>query len=112
MSPSSHERQITDRAFAACGHQPTPRLESNALINLAFLVTQAELGTVVPKYFMQAIGTVSNTRLLLLTSPQVAVSVGLVYLPGNPMMPMTKAVVELVEASLASGELSRELEQL
>lgn len=112
LSPSTHERQITDRAFESCGLQPKPRLESNALINLAFHVSQGQIATVVPRYFMHAIGAVSNTRLLLLQEPQVTKTVGLVWLQGNPMMPMTKAVVALIETALADGSLDQRLAAL
>ncbi len=112
LSPATHERQITDSAFAASGHRPTPRLESNALINLAFHVTQGQLATVVPRYFMEAIGAVANTRVLLLEEPRVTQTVGLVWLRGSPMMPMTKAVVELMEEALVNGSLEEQLASL
>ena len=112
LSPSNHERQITDRAFCASGKNPKPRLESNALINLAFHVTQGDIGTVVPKYFMRTIGRMPKTRLLLLEEPQVTMTVGLVWLQGNPMMPMTKAVVELIQKSIDDGSLDAHLTAL
>jgi len=112
LSPSTHERQITDRAFQLSGKQPKPRMESNALINLAFHVSQGHLGTVVPKYFMSSIGSVSNSRLLVLQEPQVTQTVGLVWLQGNPMMPMTKAVVALIEEALLAGVIDSDLTNL
>lgn len=112
LSPNTHERRITDRTFAAVGRTPKPRLESNAMINLAFHVTQGGFATVVPQYFMRAIGGSWRSRLLLLDEPMVAQQVGLVWLEGNPMLPMTKAVVEMMQEAVDSGSVAKALNEM
>ena len=92
LSPQTHERQITDKAFASAGCTPRPRLESNAMIALAVHAVQGESATVVPRYFIESIGGMAKARLLLLEKPTVSQPVGLVWLKGDPMLPMTKAV--------------------
>lgn len=112
LSPNTHERQLTDQAFAKVGRTPVPRLESNAMINLAFHVTQGGFATVVPQYFMQAIGASWRSRLLLLEEPVVSQQVGLVWLDGNPMLPMTKAVVDMMHEAMESGAVTDALRRL
>lgn len=112
LSPNTHERRITDQAFGGVGKTPVPRLESNAMINLAFHVTQGGVATVVPKYFMQAIGGSWGARLLLLEEPLVLLQVGLVWLEGNPMLPMTNAVVEMMREAVDSGAVAEALDRL
>ncbi len=109
LSPNTHERQITDRAFAEANCNPKPRLESNAMINLAFHVMMGGLVTVVPKFFMHAVGDAPGTRLILLEEPVVTQCVGLVWIESTPMLPMTKAVVELMESELSEGALDRHI---
>ena len=108
LSPQTHERQITDRAFASAGCTPRPRLESNAMIALAVHTVQGESATVVPRYFIESIGGMANSRLLLLEKPTISQHVGLVWLKGDPLLPMTKAVVELMEHALANGLVSQD----
>lgn len=112
LSSSTHERQITDKAFAAAGCAPLPRLESNAMINLTYHVFQGGLATVVPKYFMQAVGGKSNSRLLLLEDPVITQKVGAVWLGGSPMLPMTKAAIELMAGAIDSGMIGKQLESM
>ncbi len=70
---------------------------------------QGGLVTVVPKYFMRAVGATPGTRLILLEEPTITQRVGLVWIEGTPMLPMTKAVVELMEEALESGTLTERL---
>ena len=64
----------------------------------------------VPRYFIESIGGMTKARLLLLEKPTISQHVGLVWLKGNPMLPMTKAVVELMEGALEHGLVARELD--
>jgi len=110
LSPRTHERRITDQAFASAGCTPRPRLESNAMIALAVHAAQGESATIVPRYFIESIGGMARTRLLLLEEPTVSQPVGLVWLKGDPMLPMTKAVVDLMEDAHRRGPVYPERE--
>ena len=111
LSPQTHERQITDKAFASAGCAPRPRLESNAMIALAVHAVQGESATVVPRYFIESIGGMARSRLLLLEKPTISQRVGLVWLKGDPMLPMTKAVVDLMQDAHERGLVYPEREQ-
>jgi len=97
LSPLMRERQIMDEAFAQIGCDPTPQLESNSIFQLAFHVMQGNVATVIPAHFTHANKAFPGTREIPLELPVIRRSVGLVWERGNPMLPMTKAVVELME---------------
>ena len=104
LSPFMRERQIMDQAFTSIGRNPSPRLESNSIFQLAFHVMQGELATVIPSQFTHANKAFPGTREMPLEAPEVSKKVGLIWEKGNPMLPMTKATVELLEDALESGE--------
>ena len=100
------ERQIMDEAFKHIGRDPSPRLESNSIFQLAFHVMQGELATVIPSGFTHVNNAFPGTREIPLEKPVISQKVGLIWEKGNPMLPMTKAVVELLEAAMGSGAFS------
>lgn len=105
LSPSMHERQIMDKAFESIGGVPRPRLESNSIYNLAAHVMHGELATVIPSRFVQEMNAFPDTRHMRLEEPILSQKVGLVWAEGDPMLPMTKSLVTLMESSLESGKL-------
>jgi DNA-binding transcriptional LysR family regulator len=99
LSKSMRERQIIDDAFAKVGVCPEPQLESNSIFQLSLYVSGGELATIVPKRFTQQPGTCNK----LLISPVVTQQLGLVWLDGDPLLPMTKAMIELMTEALDEG---------
>lgn len=106
LSPFMRERQIMDEAFKSIGHDPSPRLESNSIFQLAFHVMQGVLATVIPSGFTHVDNAFPGTREIPLDKPLISQKVGLIWEKGNPMRPMTKAVVELLGTALTSGAFS------
>ena len=102
-----HERQIIDRAFAAVGKSPTPVMESDSIVNLAFHTMYGGLATVIPEHFVHVIGAFPKTRIVPLVEPDVVREVGLVWVEGDPMLPMANAIYTLLKAMTESGELDR-----
>jgi len=101
LSKSMRERRIMDEAFESVGCQPTPILESNSIFQLAFHAMAGDLATIVPKRFAH----LPNTRQKLLKNPSVTQTMGLVWIQGNPVLPMTKATTSLMQEALESGLL-------
>ena len=99
LSPSMRERQMMDDAFATVNCDPAPRLESNSIFQLAFHVMVGDLATIVPKRFTQLPGT----RDKLLVNPMVKQNLGLVWVAGNPILPMARAIIELLTQALEDG---------
>ena len=99
LSQSMRERQIIDDAFAKVGGCPEPQLESNSIFQLSLYVSGGELATIVPKRFTQQPGTCNK----LLISPVVMQQMGLVWLDGDPLLPMTKAMIELMTEARDEG---------
>jgi DNA-binding transcriptional LysR family regulator len=105
LSSFMHERQLMDQAFESVNCQATPKLESNSIFQLAFHVMAGDLATIVPKRFTQLPGT----RERLLEEPTVSQKLGLMWVKGNPMLPMAKAVVELMEQAVADNLFAESL---
>ncbi len=107
LPPYMHERQVVDKAFASVGCTPDPRLESDSIMNLAFHVMQGDFATIIPRHFMRISGAYPGTCYKRLEEPIVSQQVGLVWPKGNPVLPMTKAVTELLQEELESGRFSQ-----
>lgn len=109
LPPYMHERQVVNSAFAAIGCPPHPRLESDSIMNLAFHVMQGDFATIIPSHFMRISGAYPGTCIKHLEEPAITQRVGLVWVRGNPMLPMTKALVELIEEGLKKGTFNHDL---
>jgi hypothetical protein len=93
-----HERQIIDAAFASVGKSPRPAIESDSIVNLAFHTMLGGTVTIVPSHFEIVIGAFPGTRLVKLVDPEVVRQVGLIWVDGDPMLPMAKATLHSVQA--------------
>src|SRR5499427_8918085 len=99
LAPHMHERQIIDAAFASVGETPMPLIESDSIVNLAFHTMLGGTVTVVPSHFELVIGGFPGTRLVKLVEPEVVRQVGLIWVDGDPMLPMAKAMLQSVKAT-------------
>jgi len=97
LSPPMRERQMIDAAFATAKCEPAPQLESNSIFQLAFHVMSGDLATIVPKRFNELPGT----RAKQLINPTITQKLGLVWVSGNPILPMARALIELMTQALA-----------
>jgi DNA-binding transcriptional LysR family regulator len=107
LPPDMHERTIIDAAFAAIGKSPVPKIVSDSIVNLAFHVMQGGLATIIPEHFAHVIGAFPGTRVVSLVEPDVVRQVGLIWVEGDPMLPMARAMLALLKPAAASGELER-----
>src|SRR6516164_6555052 len=99
LPPHMHERQIVDAAFASVGKTPAPEIESDSIVNLAFHTMLGGAVTIVPSHFELVIGGFPGTRLVKLVEPEVVRQVGLIWVDGDPMLPMAKAMLQSVKAT-------------
>jgi DNA-binding transcriptional LysR family regulator len=97
LPPHMHERQIIDAAFAAVGKKPSPAIVSDSIVNLAFHTMLGGMVTIVPNHFETVIGAFPGTRLVDLVKPEVVRQVGLIWVEGNPMLPMARAMLVSVK---------------
>ena len=98
LTPNMQNRRIIDRAFRTANSVPTPRLETNSVINLFSNVHLMGLASIVPEYFLQILGPMSDIRAVPLTNPVVEHSVGLVAVDRDPVSPLVQAVFECAHA--------------
>jgi hypothetical protein len=92
-------RRIVDRAFRAASCAPVPRLETNSVINLCANVHLMGLASVIPEYFLDVIGPISDVTAVPLTEPIVEHSVGLVAVDRDPVSPLVLAAFECARAT-------------
>ena len=55
------------------------------------------LASIVPEYFLEVLGPMSDIRAVPLTSPEIEHSVGLVAVDRDPVSPLVLAVFECAE---------------
>jgi DNA-binding transcriptional LysR family regulator len=94
LTPNMQNRRIIDRAFRTANAKPTPRLETNSVINLCSNVHLMGLASIVPEYFLDVLGPMSDIRAVPLRSPMIEHSVGLVAVDRDPVSPLVLAVFE------------------
>ena len=94
LTTENQNRRIIDRAFRAAGRAPTPRLETNSVINLCANVRLSGLASVIPEYFLDVLGPISDVRAVPLSSPVVEHSVGLIAVDRDPVSPLVLAAFE------------------
>jgi DNA-binding transcriptional LysR family regulator len=98
LTPNMQNRRIIDRAFRTANTKPTPRLETNSVINLCSNVHMTGLASIVPEYFLEVLGPMSDIRAVPLINPMVEHSVGLVAVDRDPVSPLVLAVFESAKA--------------
>ena len=94
LTPDMQNRRIIDRAFRAAHCAPVPRLETNSVINLCANVHLMGLVSVIPEYFLEIMGPISDVRAVPLSDPLVEHSVGLVAVDRDPVSPLVLAAFD------------------
>ena len=85
-------RRIIDRAFLAANAQPSPRLETNSIMNLFSSVRTMGLASIMPEYFQNALGPMEGVKAVPLIEPAVEHAVGLVAVNREPLSPLVAAL--------------------
>lgn len=94
LTPNMQNRRIIDRAFETAQARPTPRLETNSIMNLISSVRSMDLCSIMPDYFNNALGALENVVAIPLVEPVVTHKVGLVALKRDPESPLIAALFE------------------
>jgi hypothetical protein len=89
---NGENRRIIDRAFAAANAHPSPRLETNSIMNLLASVKSMGLSSIMPDYFLHVLGRLEGVKAIALVEPKVEHKVGLVGLPRDPLSPLVAAL--------------------
>ncbi len=92
LTPNMQNRRIIDRAFAAAKAHPTPRLETNSIMNLISSVRSMGLCSIMPEYFKNALGNLEGVAAVPLVEPAVSHKVGLVAVDRDPQSPLIAAL--------------------
>jgi DNA-binding transcriptional LysR family regulator len=92
LTPNMQNRRIIDRAFLAANASPSPRLETNSIMNLLASVRTMGLASIMPEYFINVLGRLEGVKAIPLVEPKVEHAVGLVGLPREPLSPLISAL--------------------
>jgi DNA-binding transcriptional LysR family regulator len=92
LTPNMQNRRIVDRAFAVANAHPSPRLETNSIMNLLASVKSMGLASIMPEYFINVLGHLEGVKAIPLVEPTVQHKVGLVGLPREPQSPLISAL--------------------
>ena len=92
LTPNMQNRRIIDRAFAVANVHPSPRLETNSIMNLLASVKSMGLASIMPEYFINVLGKLEGVKAIPLVEPKVEHKVGLVGLPREPLSPLVSAL--------------------
>lgn len=92
LTPNMQNRRIIDRAFMAANAHPSPRLETNSIMNLLSSVKSMGLASIMPEYFIDVLGNLEGVRAVPLANPKVEHSVGLVAINREPRSPFIAAL--------------------
>jgi DNA-binding transcriptional LysR family regulator len=98
LTPNMQNRRIIDRAFLAANVQPSPRLETNSILNLLASVRAMGLAGILPEYFLTILGPMQGIRGVPLAEPVVEHSVGLVAVARQPQSPLIAALFKAAAA--------------
>ena len=109
LRPTLHERRFVDRVFTSLNCHPEAKVESESILHLMFQVQFTELCTIIPSHFKHMPGLHPGTRMLDLVGPIVSQEVGLFWAEGETMMPMARALVDVVNTLNKSGALKAHL---
>ena len=94
LTPNMQNRRIIDRAFETAKCHPSPRLETNSVINLCSNVRLMGLASIMPQYILDVLGNMSGVKAIPLDAPTVEHSVGLVVAARDPLSPLIEALRE------------------
>jgi DNA-binding transcriptional LysR family regulator len=92
LTPNMQNRHIIDRAFAQVQAAPVPQLETNSVINLCSSVHVLGLASILPEYFLNVLGPLSDIAAVPLADPLIEQPVGLIALKRDPPSPLTAAL--------------------
>jgi DNA-binding transcriptional LysR family regulator len=101
LTPNMQNRRIIDKAFAAAKAQPSPRLETNSIMNLISSIRSMNLCSIMPDYFKNALGSLEGVIAVPLAEPVVSHKVGLVAVDREPQSQLISA---LFDASLRASK--------
>ena len=98
LTPENQNRRIIDRAFRQAGCAVVPALETNSVINLCANVHLMGLASVIPQYFLDVIGPISDVVAVPLRDPLIEHSVGVIAVDRDPVSPLVLATFECARA--------------
>ena len=82
LTSGMHNRTIIDRAFGAAGLQPTPAMETNAVLPLALSVLAGDVCSILPGALVAVVRGYGGLEALPLVNPTVTVQIAFTWSTG------------------------------
>ena len=95
LTGNMQNRRIVDKAFSSVNAHPTPRLETNSIMNLLSSVKSMGLSSIMPEYFIATLGGFEGIKAIPLVNPKVEHTVGLVALDRQPRSPLIETLFKV-----------------
>ena len=92
-----------DRVFLSVNASPSPRLETNSIMNLFASVRAMGLASIMPDYFVNVLGKLEGIRAVPLVEPKVEHAVGLVAMNRDPLSPLVAALFAISKKTQTPG---------
>ena len=98
LTPDMQNRRILDGHFRDAGVHPDAIVETNSTITLYSHLRSGEWSTILPQTIFHLIGEVSEVRAIPLIEPAARHMVGLIAPERDPLPPVARALLEVVES--------------
>jgi DNA-binding transcriptional LysR family regulator len=108
LTPDMQNRRILDGLFRRAGVTVTPRMETNSISTLCSHVRGGPWASVIPQAWLLLMGVPPGTRVLPLTGPVGASTVGLIVLDRDPPSLVASALLHVARGL----DLQRRLDDL
>ena len=92
LTPNMQNRRIIDRAFLSANASPSPRLETNSIMNLFASVRAMGWASIMPDYFINVLGHLEGITAVPLVDPKVEHAIGVVAMARDPLSPLVSAL--------------------
>jgi DNA-binding transcriptional LysR family regulator len=107
LTPEMHNRTIVDRAFVAAGSLPTPAIETNSILTLAFSVRVGRVCSIMPGALVGVVQSFGDLEALPLVDPKIEVPIAFMVHDTNRPSRTLEAALAFAEAPEWLAEAAR-----
>jgi len=107
LTPDMRIRQVIDKAFAECGIELNPHIETDSVASLYALVGAGSCVTIVPQTWLHALPVIGTTRIARLINPDVRAQISVAINSTTPGSMAARAFVSAAKGLAFNDFLDR-----
>lgn len=107
LTPNMQNRRIIDMHLQEAGVKARPVTETNSLITLWSHVRFGDCSSIVPHTFVLLVGHLDGVSVVPLIEPEATHLIGLVASDRDPLLPLTRALLEVAKQHDFVAEIDR-----